>query len=425
VIGVAVCTFVTVAVGLLYLNGGYDGSHLYPALWIFSLVGIVGLYGSWLLTGLTIAAGIAVVVVGKLAIPDLLFGIGADQSWVRVGAMGVWWSAGLLAAGVCGHRVLHIAQAGMQTREALHRAQAREHAAATETECLRLSLATERARALTELAHAFDDRVRTVVMTVAHTAEQIRGRATELSAAAVATGERAGDAAALSTAASVDTTVVAQAAMQLQGSLEHVREQARDAAEAASRVSSQVSRSDAALIALDSAAGQVGQAVALIGGIAARTNLLALNATIEAARAGGAGRGFAIVAGEVKLLAKQTADTTAEVERLVGGIHGASEGVAAALSSITRSIAQVAGSASRVDCAVEEQAAAIDSIARTAAALHEKAGRVSAQVSGVAGSAETTSTAAHEMLQAAALLGRDAGSLQREAAAFVARVHAV
>ena len=52
-VAATVCTFMTVTVGLLYLNGGYDGTHLYPALWIFSVVGIVGLYGSWLLTGLT------------------------------------------------------------------------------------------------------------------------------------------------------------------------------------------------------------------------------------------------------------------------------------------------------------------------------------------------------------------------------------
>ena len=129
-VGATVCTFMTVTVGLLYLNGGYDGTHLYPALWIFSVVGIVGLYGSWLLTGLTMGAGVAVVVAGKLAVPDLLFGVGADQSWTRIAAMAVWWNTGLLAAGVCGHRVLRIARAGMQAREALHHARERERVAA-------------------------------------------------------------------------------------------------------------------------------------------------------------------------------------------------------------------------------------------------------------------------------------------------------
>ena len=129
VVGASVCMYLTVCLGVLHLNGGYDGTHLYPALWIYSVIGIVGLYGSWLLTVVTMVAGIAVVVGGKLAVPDLLFGIGADQSWARVAAMGAWWGAGLLTAGLCGHRVLHIARAAMRSREALHRARVREQAA--------------------------------------------------------------------------------------------------------------------------------------------------------------------------------------------------------------------------------------------------------------------------------------------------------
>ena len=125
-IGATVGTYLTVTVGLLRLNHGWDGSHLYPALWIYSVIGIVGLYGSWLLTIAAAMAGVAVDVGGKLAAPDLLFGVGADQSWARVAAMTLWWSAGLLAAGLCGHRVVHIAQAGMRAREA--RAAARAEA---------------------------------------------------------------------------------------------------------------------------------------------------------------------------------------------------------------------------------------------------------------------------------------------------------
>ena len=130
VVGASVCMYLTVCLGVLHLNGGYDGTHLYPALWIYSVIGIVGLYGSWLLTVATMVAGIAVVVGGKLAAPDLLFGIGADQSWARVAAMSAWWGAGLLTAGLCGHRVLRIARAAMRSREALHRAREREQAAA-------------------------------------------------------------------------------------------------------------------------------------------------------------------------------------------------------------------------------------------------------------------------------------------------------
>ena len=144
-----------------------------------------------------------------------------------------------------------------------------------------------------------------------------------------------------------------------------------------------VMRANASRITIDAlskAANQIGEIVTVIDRIAAQTNLLALNATIEAARAGEAGRGFSVVASEVKTLATQTGQSTERIGAKIAEIQSTTREVVASLSGVAEAIDQFSDVTETVSVAIEQQRAATESFAvsarETSAAVTDVAGRM-------------------------------------------------
>ncbi len=180
--------------------------------------------------------------------------------------------------------------------------------------------------------------------------------------------------------------------------------------------------SRATIDALAKAANQIGDIVAVINGIATQTNLLALNATIEAARAGEAGRGFSVVASEVKMLATQTGKSTEQIGAKVAEIQATTREVVAALSSVAEAIDQLSDVTVSVSAAIEQQRDAAASFAASARETSAATSDVVGRMAGIAdmvhrsrATAQDVSAVAEAMQSTSQILCREIPDIVRKA----------
>jgi methyl-accepting chemotaxis protein len=172
--------------------------------------------------------------------------------------------------------------------------------------------------------------------------------------------------------------------------------------------------SRAAIDALAKAADQIGDIVTEISGIAKQTNLLALNATIEAARAGEAGRGFSVVASEVKLLATQTGKSTEQIGTKVAEIQSTTREVVASLASVAETIDRLSEVTASVASAIEQQRAATESFSATAHDSSAGVADVAGRINGVSDMVEQSRATAQDVWAVAAAMQSTTQTLTRE-----------
>lgn len=183
-------------------------------------------------------------------------------------------------------------------------------------------------------------------------------------------------------------------------------------------------KADARITDLTQAAARIGDVVQLITSVAARTNLLALNATIEAARAGEAGRGFAIVAQEVKALAAQTAKATEEIETQIQGMQLATTESVHAIKDVGATIAHISAVAEEISVAVKAQGTMTGGIADNVEQAANGTAEVAANTAKVSLGAVETGSASTQVLQAARSLSGESQQLKFAVERFLATVRA-
>jgi len=185
------------------------------------------------------------------------------------------------------------------------------------------------------------------------------------------------------------------------------------------RLAEEVHRSTEAMNLLQQESQKIGSVMDVIKSVAEQTNLLALNAAIEAARAGEAGRGFAVVADEVRGLAQRTQKSTEEIEELVAGLQHGTQQVANAMQgsrTLTDSSVELARKAGASLENITSTVSSIQSMNQQIAAAAEQQSAVAEEISrsilNVRDVSEQTAAASDETAASSVELARLGGHLQ-------------
>ena len=222
----------------------------------------------------------------------------------------------------------------------------------------------ERHDGFLDLGSKLESQLTEVMGKVSETISALRGNAASLDDTSGQASEQCTTVAAGAEEASANMQSVAASAEELTSSIEEINRQVVQSAGLADTAVDKSRAMSETITGLNGSTSRIGDIVKLIQGIADQTNLLALNATIEAARAGEAGRGFAIVAQEVKTLAGQTAEATDQIGQQIGELQGSMTGAVSANTDISDAIEQINASCNAIATAVTEQSAATAEIAR-------------------------------------------------------------
>lgn len=280
----------------------------------------------------------------------------------------------------------------------------------------------EKKQAMRDLADTFDEQVGGMIKGLAVSAEKLQEASRIMQATARETADASTSVAGASEETSANVNTVASATEEMTASAHEISHQVSDVASKASKAADSASRTSKQVNELNVLVGNIGEVVYAIKDIAEQTNLLALNATIEAARAGEAGKGFAVVADEVKKLASETAQKTEEIEKRISQIQSATQASVTAMQEIIDGVSDIDGLSASAAGAVEEQNAVIAEITRNISEVSDASQEVARVIGQVQMAAAQTGEVAGSLNRSADEIADLSGNLEKAVSSLLSRI---
>lgn len=265
----------------------------------------------------------------------------------------------------------------------------------------------------------FEGNVGSVTSTLASAVDELSRSADVMSRSASDTEHRSAAIGASAEETSVTVAAVANSAEELTRSIEVIAVEAERTLRITEVADRNVAETTAAMTDLDASIVDIAGVLDLIRGVADQTRLLALNATIESARAGDVGRGFGVVAMEVRTLADQTAKATETIGDRIRAVEEKVTRCRSATMGLANVIGEVSDAATRIVASVEDQKTTTHDISTSMRMAAEATKDVSSHVTNVAVAAGETESAATLLTGASADVATQSSNLERDVTTFL------
>lgn len=280
----------------------------------------------------------------------------------------------------------------------------------------------KRVLTMDNLINTFDNDVKDALRLIAAASTELEATAQGLSSTAEQSSQSAASVAAASEEAAANVQMVARAGTEMNSTTQDIIVRVHESQKRADEAVQEANQAVEMTSSLISAARQIDEVVVMIQEIAAQTNLLALNATIEAARAGDAGKGFSVVANEVKHLAEQTAQATDQIARQVVSVQSASRSVSDAIGKITGIIGGIHESSAAIAQAMQGQGALTNEIAHNIQEAAQGTDEVSLNIAQVSEASNQTGESARQLLDASKELSSKSVVLSAQVETFLSEI---